>query len=150
MINSRKARCEWNSVSVWYVCVECIYFVIPPPFLIFFYFYLPRRINIAEPAWDQLTGSRDRDVSLASQHKMELSDSVVKGLQPLADPACLDLKSFIIFTEAAFRSLLSFPTGSVFGKISRYCPLYSRTSGWKPAWSEIHILCLCLFRIHGI
>ncbi|XP_017308136.2 COMM domain-containing protein 3 [Ictalurus punctatus] len=45
---------------------------------------------------------------------MELSDSVVKGLQTLADPAYLDLKSFTIFTEAAFSSLLSFPTGSVF------------------------------------
>ncbi|XP_027032581.1 COMM domain-containing protein 3 [Tachysurus fulvidraco] len=45
---------------------------------------------------------------------MELSDSVVKGLQSLSDPASLDLKSFTIFTEAAFRSLLSFPTENVF------------------------------------
>ncbi|KAK3515876.1 hypothetical protein QTP70_034741 [Hemibagrus guttatus] len=45
---------------------------------------------------------------------MELSDSVVKGLQTLADPACFGFKSFTIFTEVAFRSLLSFPTDSVF------------------------------------
>ncbi|KAG7317725.1 hypothetical protein KOW79_018760 [Hemibagrus wyckioides] len=45
---------------------------------------------------------------------MELSDSVVKGLQTLADPAYFGLKSFTIFTEGAFRSLLSFPTDSVF------------------------------------
>ncbi|KAM9436631.1 COMM domain-containing protein 3 [Clarias gariepinus] len=45
---------------------------------------------------------------------MELSDSVVKGLQTLADPAYLDLKSFTVFIEGAFRSLLSFPSSSVF------------------------------------
>ncbi|MCI4391454.1 hypothetical protein PGIGA_G00134600 [Pangasianodon gigas] len=44
---------------------------------------------------------------------MELSDSVVKGLQTLADPAYMDFKSFRIFTEAAFHSLLAFPTHSV-------------------------------------
>ncbi|KAF5893963.1 protein AF-10 isoform X4, partial [Clarias magur] len=70
--------------------------------------------NNAEPASDQLIGSRDREVRFASLHKMELSESVVKGLQNLADPAYLDLKSFTVFVEAAFRSLLSFETGSVF------------------------------------
>lgn len=74
--------------------------------------------NNAEPASDQLTGSRDHEVFFASPHKMELSDSVVKGLQTLADPAYFGLKSFTIFTEGAFRSLLSFPTDSVFGKVS--------------------------------
>ncbi|KAL6462896.1 hypothetical protein MHYP_G00293180 [Metynnis hypsauchen] len=38
---------------------------------------------------------------------MELSDSVVKGLQTLADPACFDFRSFTAFTEVAFDSLLS-------------------------------------------
>ncbi|KAL7835537.1 hypothetical protein SRHO_G00278840 [Serrasalmus rhombeus] len=38
---------------------------------------------------------------------MELSDSVVKGLQTLADPACFDFRAFTVFTEVAFDSLLS-------------------------------------------
>ncbi|XP_015462734.2 COMM domain-containing protein 3 isoform X1 [Astyanax mexicanus] len=46
---------------------------------------------------------------------MELSDSVVKGLQTLADPACFDLKSFSAFTEVAFDSLLSSTGNGVSG-----------------------------------
>ncbi|TRZ00306.1 hypothetical protein DNTS_009906 [Danionella cerebrum] len=38
---------------------------------------------------------------------MEVSESVMKGLQTLADPSLFDLKSFILFTEVAFDSLLS-------------------------------------------
>ncbi|XP_063063427.1 COMM domain-containing protein 3 [Engraulis encrasicolus] len=38
---------------------------------------------------------------------MELSDSVQKGLQYLADPVHFDLKTFTTFTDAAFQSLLS-------------------------------------------
>ncbi|KAL7840834.1 hypothetical protein AOLI_G00261570 [Acnodon oligacanthus] len=43
---------------------------------------------------------------------MELSESVAKGLQSLADPGCFDLRSFTAFTEAAFDSLLSPGTDS--------------------------------------
>ncbi|XP_066516722.1 COMM domain-containing protein 3 [Hoplias malabaricus] len=38
---------------------------------------------------------------------MELSESVVKGLQTLADSASFDFKSFSIFIETAFDTLLS-------------------------------------------
>uniref|UniRef100_A0A9J7X245 COMM domain-containing protein 3 n=2 Tax=Cyprinus carpio TaxID=7962 RepID=A0A9J7X245_CYPCA len=46
---------------------------------------------------------------------MELSESVMKGLQTLADPTVFDLKSFTIFTEVAFDSLVSHRGGSVLG-----------------------------------
>uniref|UniRef100_A0A8C2IFZ7 COMM domain-containing protein 3 n=1 Tax=Cyprinus carpio TaxID=7962 RepID=A0A8C2IFZ7_CYPCA len=46
---------------------------------------------------------------------MELSESVMKGLQTLADPTVFDLKSFTIFTEVAFDSLVSPRGGSVLG-----------------------------------
>ncbi|CAL8292909.1 unnamed protein product [Lota lota] len=38
---------------------------------------------------------------------MELSDSVQKGLQSIADPSLFDLKSFTVLIDIAFRSLLS-------------------------------------------
>ncbi|XP_067107929.1 COMM domain-containing protein 3 isoform X1 [Osmerus mordax] len=38
---------------------------------------------------------------------MELSESVQRGLQTLADPTIFDLKTFTVFIEVAFRSLLS-------------------------------------------
>ncbi|KAM4606057.1 COMM domain-containing protein 3 [Polymixia lowei] len=38
---------------------------------------------------------------------MELSESVQKGLQSLADPSLFDLKSFAVLIDVAFRSLLS-------------------------------------------
>ncbi|KAL2085903.1 hypothetical protein ACEWY4_019223 [Coilia grayii] len=38
---------------------------------------------------------------------MELSESVQKGLQYLADPVHFDLKTFTAFTEVAFQSLIS-------------------------------------------
>ncbi|XP_073686920.1 COMM domain-containing protein 3 [Garra rufa] len=46
---------------------------------------------------------------------MELSDSVMKGLQTLADPNVFDQKSFTIFTEVAFDSLVSTRGESVLG-----------------------------------
>ncbi|XP_062841373.1 COMM domain-containing protein 3 [Trichomycterus rosablanca] len=45
---------------------------------------------------------------------MELSDSVIKGLQTLSDPAHFNLKTFTTVTEAIFDSLLSPHTSSVF------------------------------------
>ncbi|XP_029552423.1 COMM domain-containing protein 3 isoform X2 [Salmo trutta] len=38
---------------------------------------------------------------------MELSESVQKGLQSLADPTLFDLKTFSVLIELAFRSLLT-------------------------------------------
>lgn len=90
--------------------------------LLYIFFYIHGRKITRNLLPNQLTGSRDCELLLASLHKMELSDTVVKGLQTLADPANLDLKSFTVFTEAAFRSLLSFPTASVFGKMSCFLP----------------------------
>lgn len=49
--------------------------------------------------------------------KMELSESVMKGLQTLADPNVFNLKSFTIFTETAFDSLVSSRGESVLGKM---------------------------------
>uniref|UniRef100_A0A671N7U6 COMM domain-containing protein 3 n=1 Tax=Sinocyclocheilus anshuiensis TaxID=1608454 RepID=A0A671N7U6_9TELE len=46
---------------------------------------------------------------------MELSESVMKGLQTLADPNVFDLKSLTIFTEVAFDSLVSSRSESVLG-----------------------------------
>uniref|UniRef100_A0A671MN97 COMM domain-containing protein 3 n=1 Tax=Sinocyclocheilus anshuiensis TaxID=1608454 RepID=A0A671MN97_9TELE len=46
---------------------------------------------------------------------MELSESVMKGLQTLADPTVFDQKSFTIFTEVAFDSLVSPRGESVLG-----------------------------------
>uniref|UniRef100_A0A8C1JKL1 COMM domain containing 3 n=1 Tax=Cyprinus carpio TaxID=7962 RepID=A0A8C1JKL1_CYPCA len=46
---------------------------------------------------------------------MELSESVLKGLQTLADPNVFDLKSFTTFTEVAFDSLDSSRGESVLG-----------------------------------
>ncbi len=48
---------------------------------------------------------------------MELSESVTKGLQTLADPNVFNLKSFTIFTETAFDSLVSSRGESVLGKM---------------------------------
>lgn len=61
---------------------------------------------------------------------MELSESVMKGLQTLADPTVFDLKSFTIFTEVAFDSLVSPRGGSVLGKmVEGFFPLCCITSG---------------------
>ncbi|XP_067234190.1 polycomb complex protein BMI-1-A isoform X2 [Chanodichthys erythropterus] len=46
---------------------------------------------------------------------MELSESVMKGLQTVADPNVFDLKSFTIFTEVVFDSLVSPRRESVLG-----------------------------------
>lgn len=46
---------------------------------------------------------------------MELSESVMKGLQILADPNVIDLKSYTIFTEVAFDSLVSPRSESALG-----------------------------------
>lgn len=49
---------------------------------------------------------------------MELSESVQRGLQTLADPTVFDLKTFTVFIEVAFRSLLSAHSDhSILGKI---------------------------------
>lgn len=46
---------------------------------------------------------------------MELSESVTKGLQTLADPVLFDPKSFTIFTEIAFDSLVASGVETVLG-----------------------------------
>ncbi|KAA0704785.1 Polycomb complex protein BMI-1-A [Triplophysa tibetana] len=63
---------------------------------------------------------------------MELSESVTKGLQALADPNLFDLKSFTIFTEVTFGSLVSSAGETVlvckmcivrYMETSKYCPI---------------------------
>lgn len=51
---------------------------------------------------------------------MELSESVTKGLQALADPSLFDLKSFTIFTEVSFDSLVSSAGETVLGKMALF------------------------------
>lgn len=51
---------------------------------------------------------------------MELSESVTKGLQALADPNLFDLKSFTIFTEVAFGSLVSSAGETVLGEMALF------------------------------
>ena len=49
---------------------------------------------------------------------MELSGSVQRGLQTLADPTVFDLKTFTVFLEVAFQSLLTAHSDhSILGKI---------------------------------
>lgn len=76
---------------------------------------------------------------------MELSESVMKGLQTLADPNVFNLKSFTTFTEAAFDSLVSSRGESVLGKMvelfflcAALLPVLSRQEGSRAA------LCLLL------
>lgn len=49
---------------------------------------------------------------------MELSESVTKGLQTLADPVLFDPKSFTIFTEIVFDSLVSSGGETFLGKMA--------------------------------
>lgn len=63
------------------------------------------------------------------QLKMELSESVMKGLQTVADPNVFDLKSFTIFIEVVFDSLVSPRRESVLGKLVEVFSLCCITSG---------------------
>lgn len=65
---------------------------------------------------------------------MELSDSVQKGLQYLADPVHFDLKTFTTFTDAAFQSLLSSQSECGLGKCCYRPSLCGGTSGAYATW----------------
>lgn len=54
---------------------------------------------------------------------MELSESVQKGLQYLADAVHFDLKTFTAFTEVTFGSLISSQSECVLGKRAVTKPL---------------------------
>lgn len=75
------------------------------------------------------------------QLKMELSESVMKGLQNVADPNVFDLKSFTIFTELVFDSLVSPRRESVLGKMvevflcAALLPVLSTQEGSRAALS---------------
>lgn len=52
---------------------------------------------------------------------MELSESVQRGLQSLADPSLFDLNSFPVLVDVSFRSLLSSHADSgILGEL--FCP----------------------------
>ncbi len=80
---------------------------------------------------------------LASLLKMELSESVMKGLQTLAEPNVFNLKSFTIFTEAAFDSLVSSRGESVLGKMVELFFFVLHYFRCFPDKKEVALRCVC-------
>lgn len=78
------------------------------------------------------------------QLKMELSESVLKGLQTVADPNVFDLKSFTIFTEVVFDSLVSPRRESVLGKVVEGFFFVLHYFRFFPHKKEVALRCLFL------
>lgn len=82
---------------------------------------------------------------------MELSESVTKGLQTLADPNVFDQKSFTIFTEVAFDSLVSSAAESVLGKMALFslCYMTSGALRSRRKSDKLCYVCSCTIFILG-